>query len=325
MRRRTPHHLALSLTAVALATLMSACGGSSAGSAASPSASAPAPIVTAAGPIPDVEGGFGETPKITIPEEDPADALVTKTLVTGSGPVVKVGDLLIVNYLGETWDDGNVFDSSFGRPTPTSFAIGVGKVIPGWDAALVGQTVGSRVVMAIPPSLGYGEAGQPDAKISGDDTLVFVVDILRAYSAGATSDSGSTPSNPNLTGLPTVSGFPGTRPTLTVPAGSAPPTEVTTVVLARGDGPQIVEGSFVVVQYEAVTWNNNALGSTWSTGQPLGVAVGVEGSATPFDKLVGIPVGSQVLLLVPAEPAGDPAIDSTAVVVDIIDAIPPTS
>jgi peptidylprolyl isomerase len=53
-------------------------------------------------------------------------------------------------------------------------------VITGWDSALVGQTVGSRVVMALPPELGYGAAGQESAGISGTDTLVFVVDILAA-------------------------------------------------------------------------------------------------------------------------------------------------
>ncbi|HYN74671.1 MAG TPA: FKBP-type peptidyl-prolyl cis-trans isomerase [Candidatus Limnocylindria bacterium] len=304
--------------------LASACGGSSGADPGSSTApSTPAPIVTAAGPVPEVEGGFGETPKVTIPSETPADALVSKTLVTGTGPVVKAGDLLVVNYLGETWDDGNVFDSSFDRGQPTSFPIGVGKVIPGWDAALVGQTVGSRVVMAIPPSLGYGEAGQPDAKISGDDTLVFVVDILGAYAPDAIGTS--TPTDADLSGLPTVTGLPGTKPTLTVPAGTKPPKEVTTVVLAEGDGPKVTAGSFVVVQYEAVTWNGNALGSTWSAGQPQGVPVGLAAAPTPFDELVGLRVGSRVLLLVPAEPSGDAAVDSTAVVVDIVDSLPPTS
>jgi peptidylprolyl isomerase len=41
----------------------------------------------------------------------------------------------------------------------------------------VGQTVGSRVLLAFPPADGYGAAGQPSA---GIDTLVFVVDIPAA-------------------------------------------------------------------------------------------------------------------------------------------------
>jgi peptidylprolyl isomerase len=56
----------------------------------------------------------------------------------------------------------------------------VGQVIPGWDKGLVGQTVGSRVLLVIPPADGYGSAGSPQANIKGTDTLVFVVDILAA-------------------------------------------------------------------------------------------------------------------------------------------------
>ena len=56
--------------------------------------------------------------------------------------------------------------------------IGVGQVVKGWDQALVGQTAGSRVVLAIPPALGYGKGGNEQARIKGTDTLYFVVDIL---------------------------------------------------------------------------------------------------------------------------------------------------
>ena len=54
------------------------------------------------------------------------------------------------------------------------------QVIPGWDNGLIGQTVGSRVLLVVPPDDGYGTAGNPQAGIKGTDTLVFVVDILDA-------------------------------------------------------------------------------------------------------------------------------------------------
>ena len=52
--------------------------------------------------------------------------------------------------------------------------------VAGWDEGLVGQPVGSQVLLVIPPDKGYGAAGSPQAGISGTDTLVFVVDILDA-------------------------------------------------------------------------------------------------------------------------------------------------
>ena len=50
----------------------------------------------------------------------------------------------------------------------------------GWDERLVGRTVGSRVILEIPPNKGYGAKGNKDAGIKGTDTLFFVVDILGA-------------------------------------------------------------------------------------------------------------------------------------------------
>jgi peptidylprolyl isomerase len=93
---------------------------------------------------------------------------------------VQKGQTISAQYHGVLWKDGSVFDSSWQRGAAADFPIGVGAVIPGWDKTLVGKKVGSRVLLVIPPADGYGKAGSPP-KISGTDTLVFVVDILDAY------------------------------------------------------------------------------------------------------------------------------------------------
>jgi peptidylprolyl isomerase len=87
------------------------------------------------------------------------------------------------------WRTGSVFDSSWERSLPYSFKIGASpsQVIPGWDQGLVGQTVGSRVLLVIPPKDAYGSAGQSQAGIKGTDTLVFVVDIISAVSPSSAS------------------------------------------------------------------------------------------------------------------------------------------
>jgi peptidylprolyl isomerase len=54
----------------------------------------------------------------------------------------------------------------------------VPDVIAGWVDGLVGQTVGSQILLVVPPSSGYGDAGAPAAGIGPTDTLVFVIDIL---------------------------------------------------------------------------------------------------------------------------------------------------
>ena len=96
-----------------------------------------------------------------------------------SARVVKSGQSITVDYLGQVYGGKKPFDESFSKE-PASFAIGTGAVIPGWDKTLVGAKVGSRMLLAIPPEEGYGAAGKEDAGIKGTDTLYFVVDILSA-------------------------------------------------------------------------------------------------------------------------------------------------
>ncbi len=110
---------------------------------------------------------------------EPTDELRSFTRIVGEGEVVEKGDLLVANYLGQVYGGDQPFDESY-TGDPVGFGIGLGQVIEGWDEALVGQTVGSRVILAIPPDLGYGEEGSPQAGIEGDDTLYFVVDVLGA-------------------------------------------------------------------------------------------------------------------------------------------------
>ncbi len=111
---------------------------------------------------------------------EPAPRLRIAPLVQGDGATVEKGQTIVVDYLGQVYGGDAPFDSSYARGEPTSFQIGTGKVIKGWDDALVGRAVGSRVLLSIPPDLGYGEAGNKDAGIKGTDTLYFLVDILGA-------------------------------------------------------------------------------------------------------------------------------------------------
>ncbi len=132
--------------------------------------------------LPTVALADNGKPTITIPSGVPAPTtLVVQPLITGTGPVVQAGQTISVHYTGVIYDGGKQFDSSWDRGTPADFVIGKGSVIAGWDEGLVGQTVGSQVLLVVPPDKGYGTAGQSQAGIKGTDTLVFVVDILDAY------------------------------------------------------------------------------------------------------------------------------------------------
>lgn len=116
---------------------------------------------------------FSGTPK-------PDGTLKSAALRDGTGDKVKKGQTIYAQYLGEVYDGKKPFDENFSTGQPATFTIGTGNVIKGWDKSLVGQRVGSEVVLAIPPKDGYGSQGQKSAGIKGTDTLYFVVDILGA-------------------------------------------------------------------------------------------------------------------------------------------------
>jgi FKBP-type peptidyl-prolyl cis-trans isomerase len=135
------------------------------------------------GILPTVTAHTGSAPTIAVPASKPPTALVSKTLIKGSGPKVVKGQYVIAQYTGYIWRTKKVFDSSWTSGSPFGFIIGASpeQVITGWDTGLSGQTVGSRVMLVIPPKDGYGTTGASQAGITGTDTLVFVVDIIDAF------------------------------------------------------------------------------------------------------------------------------------------------
>ena len=116
-------------------------------------------------------------PTVVIPDGDVPTEFAVTAVIEGDGAVVGGGDVVVVHYHGVNWNTGEVFDSSWERGEPASFP--TGGVIAGFRDGLVNQTVGSRVIIIIPPELGYGPSGgTADGSIGPDDTIVFVVDIL---------------------------------------------------------------------------------------------------------------------------------------------------
>jgi FKBP-type peptidyl-prolyl cis-trans isomerase FkpA len=102
-------------------------------------------------------------------------------LKVGDGAEAVAGKQVTVNYTGWFYDanqpdqKGAQFETSVGK-TPFSFPLGAGRVIQGWDRGVAGMKVGGSRRLVIPPSLGYGAAG--NGPIPGNATLVFDVDLL---------------------------------------------------------------------------------------------------------------------------------------------------
>lgn len=151
-------------------------------SAQVPLKSAQGKAVASNAELPAVKVEPGKEAAITIPKgKKPPTKTTSAMLIQGAGATVAKGNTIRIAYTGALWKDGKNFDSS--AKNPGGFwetQIGAGAVIKAWDTQLVGKKVGDRILLVVPPADGYGAAGSPP-KISGTDTLVFVVDVLAAY------------------------------------------------------------------------------------------------------------------------------------------------
>ncbi|WP_156464623.1 FKBP-type peptidyl-prolyl cis-trans isomerase [Aeromicrobium sp. Root495] len=98
-------------------------------------------------------------------------------VIQGTGPAVKAGQTLNVQYLGQVYPGGSTFDSSWDRGQSASLSLD--SVIECWKTQLPGQKVGSRVVLECPSATAYGKQGSGE-KIKGGDDLLFAIDILDA-------------------------------------------------------------------------------------------------------------------------------------------------
>ena len=125
--------------------------------------------------LPTVELDETGRPTVTIPDSDPPADLTVGVLQQGDGEVVEETDTVVVQYQGVNWRTGEVFDESWSRGEPSTFALS--SLVPGFTQGVAGQTVGSQVLVSIPSELGYA-TGNEGAGIEAGDTIVFVVDIL---------------------------------------------------------------------------------------------------------------------------------------------------
>jgi peptidylprolyl isomerase len=294
--------------------------GSPSNQSASPSDPSASPSVAAAsGPVRktkvgvSVTGDLGDKPALTVPGSAAPTGLLTEVLVAGTGKSVAKGQTLVANYLGQTWSpkDGtvNVFDNSYDRQVPAGFPIGVGRVIKGWDEALVNQKIGSRVLLSIPPAQAYGTDPKA-ANGLGGQTLLFVVDILGGLDPDAAATGAAVTEIP--AGYPKVSSKPGARPSITSVTGVTTTAQNKSTMLVRGSGPSIDEESTLavqVVQTDAATGKQTQ--QTWGQAIEIVPAKDVLGLASA---LKGQKVGSRVLVVT----GGPSTQQSGVVIVDVV-------
>jgi FKBP-type peptidyl-prolyl cis-trans isomerase len=313
--------LGLIVIPVLASLVLAGCGGSpNALPAATPTVNANAKVT--------VTGPFGLTPLVKIPKLTANNTLTVKTIIQGTGPVLTKTDSLVANFMLFFWTGTSA--TQMADTFSTTPGLVGGNIIPGLRTALTGKRVGSRILAIIPPDEGYGPNPDPELGLTANTTLVFVIDILKSYSANASASGTLESSGGN--GLPTVSAQPGQAPVATIPSGR-PPATLQVKTLIKGTGPVVAKGQYLIAQYVGYVWRTKKVfGSSWTSGKPFGFVF----QASPpqvlagWDTgLVGQTVGSRVLLVIPPKDgygstgqsqAGIKGTDVLVFVVDILDA-----
>lgn len=299
---------------------LTACGSSSSGGSSTSQ------------PVVKVTGSFGTSPKVTIPHQKAGSALDVKTLIHGTGPEVASSDALVGNYAVYIWSGTT---SKLAQSTFTSSpALFSGSLLPGLTTALKDKRVGDRVLAVIPPKDGYGTKGNSSSGVKGTDTLVFVIDVIKAYAADA-SATGKTVSSGGGS-LPTVTSE--DPPTVTIPSGKQPPTGLVTKILRQGTGATVSKGDSVVVQYSGVIWRTGKVFSaSWQNGDPFGFTIDANPAQviSGWDTgLTGQKVGTRIMLIIPpkdgygktgSSSAGIKGTDTLVFIVDILGTFAPAS
>ncbi|NLA35656.1 MAG: FKBP-type peptidyl-prolyl cis-trans isomerase [Actinobacteria bacterium] len=234
-------------------------------------------------------------PTITAPEGDAPTELVSVDLEEGDGDGVESGDYAVVDYIGALFDDGKVFDASYGKK-PFVVQVGAGQVIPGWDAGLLGMKVGGQRQLVIPADQAYGS--QARGPIPADAPLIFIVELRAVLQP----------------------------PTDIAPVEGGAPTAVTVNDEIAGDGNEAVEGSSVQFHYVVADGSTGAeLSSSWQQGSLVTLAIGGGQAAEGWDDaLLGVKPGTRrrvetpsALLFNPAQGQTLPA-ESIVVVIDVV-------
>lgn len=254
--------------------------------------------------LPEASGAFGDAPEFTFPDSGPPADLQVEVLSEGDGPMVEPGAAVLADYAGIVWGEQDTFDDSYSRGAASLFSLS--GVVQGWTEGIPEHPVGSRLLISIPPELGYGpNGGQPDAGIGAEDTIVFVVDLVQTYNpdqAGQADASLTT----EAADLPVqVDGELGEPATVTVAGDAAEPAEVEVITIAEGSGDPVAAGQSVAAAYAMSSWDGTSQVSSWPTDgeEGAGPFAGMIGQGYIVDATVDIPVGSRVLVLVPANDA----------------------
>ena len=272
----------------------------------------------------EVTGDFGEKPTIKI--DSPLDVTKTTSWNTVSGKGEKVGaeaTTILSLTLANARDGKTAISTTDEGQRPLEVKLG-DQVFPSLAKSLVGESAGSRVVIASTPDDAYGDQGATQIGVKPGDSIVMVADILSTDPAkildGPTGDTAEPPATaPGIeTSGDDVTGFDFT--------GKTKPKKYSAFTLREGTGPAIENPDRIAANYIGQIWGNKKPFESSFGKEPARFSIGLSGVIKCWDQgLAGAKEGARVLLTCPPETAygkagqqGIPANSTLVFVVDVL-------
>lgn len=242
-----------------------------------------------------VSGDYGTAPKVQIASQPAPKDRSLQVLHQGHGTRIKLGQLLIAQYQITAWGDNKakpqVLDDAFARSSPVAILVGARQTLDDWDAALIGQKAGSRVLLLLPGTGGASAIGRPKA---------VIVDILAELPANITAAGTVVAHKP---GLPEVIAGADNRPTVKSIEGITG--KAVSQLVLSGTGPSLAAGKTLVLHVLQVdATSGKTLSQTWG-GVPMIEKVQPLQSLVPA--LIKARVGSRAVAVLPANDANQHA------------------
>ena len=265
--------------------------------------------------INDIEIGVSDSlaPSITVPEGETFTEPQSKVVWQGTGAPLQDNQPLLLDIYGVSLKDGSELVNTYDG-LPKSFLLAREVLGDELYQTLIDSNVGTRVLVVAPTQAAGGIAPSADADGSAEPDVALVVDVLPDRAVGEPIEPTSD--------LPTVTLNPDTgEPSISIPSTLAEPTTVQSETLIQGTGPQVEEGSYILVNYKGVRWaDGSEYASSWPVGTaPFSTQIGTGQVIPAWDQaLLDQTVGSQVLIVAPPQ-YGYPEEGTLVFVVDILD------
>lgn len=299
MRRPATTLIAL----IASAALLAGCSGEAepeepeaTDSATDPGQATPSAEDVAALDAVTVTGDTGAAAEVDFDQPFSVSAPVARLDVAGTGDDLEAGRTAFIHLVAFSGDDGSLLGSTWDSGSGGILSVGDPANWAVLNDVLDGQKVGTRFLFATPGTEG-SEATDSAPAVQATPSVIQVVEITGLVPTRAEGTAVTPPE-----GLPTVTLADDGAPSIEIPTDAVEPTELVAQTLIEGAGAVVESGQSVLFHYSGWLWDGTPFDSSWSRGEPFQSAIGVGQVIAGWDEgLVGKTLGSQVLLVVPAD------------------------